>query len=297
MANIGDVENRGKSMKVNIADFRGAYMKFKNINIISIVSFTLFSSFSYAEMHAFSLPDGRALEAEVVDYNARTGLVDLKRADGKRVKVKPDVFVEEDQAYIKEWNAAKSFTSDKFLKISFDEEILKRWKEEIYKNLTDTEGNVEEYLMKEIKYEDVAYQVELRNMNKTPLDGMRMEYRVYYEQSRENRDKQKPAQYIWAAKSDISPIPGGQSVKVVTKPVTIYDDNLNPIGWADGSERVPGRGDVHGIRARIYLKTASGKEIMREACYPKNLSSGEFAWKGGTGKPPAPLDSKKKKGK
>ena len=251
----------------------------------------------FAEMRAFELPDGRMLEAEIVDYDARSGKVTLKRADGNRVPVKANIFIEKDQAYIREWDAAKSFASDRFLKIGFDQDTLKRWKEEVYKDLRDTDGNVEEYLMKEIKFEDVAYQVELRNMNKTPLDGMRMEYRIYYEQSRENRDKQNPTQYIWGGKSDISTLSGGQSVKVGTEPVTIYDDNLNPISWADGSERVPGRGDVHGIRARIYLKTKSGKEIMRECCHPSTLSSADYPWKAGTGKPPAPQGTGKKKGK
>lgn len=245
-----------------------------------------------AEMHAFELNDGRTLEAEIVDFDGRSGKVTLKRADGKRVPVPANIFVEADQAYIKEWDAAKAFTSDKFLKVSFDEKTLERRKEEIYKNLTDTDGNVEEYLMKEIKYEDVAFQIELRNMNKSALNGMRMEYRIYYEQSRENRNKQNPDQFVLAAESEVSAVAGGQNIKIMTKPVTIYDDNINAISWADGSERVPGRGDVHGIRARIYMKTKSGKEIMREVCYPKNLPSGVFGWKAGTGKPPKPVDSK-----
>jgi hypothetical protein len=249
---------------------------------------------SQAEMHAFEAKDGRAIEAEIVDYDARSGKVTLKRADGKRIPVKADFFVAADQAYIREWDSQKAFSSDRLLKISFDEETVNKSKEEVYRMLTDTEGNKEEYLMKEIKYEDVAYEVELRNMNKAALDGMRMEYRIYYEQSRENRDKQNPDQFILAGKSDISAIAGGQSAKIVTQPVTIYDDNLNAISWSDASERVPGRGDVHGVRARIYMKTKSGKELMREACYPDNLSTGDFGWKDGTGKPPAPADSKKK---
>ena len=51
----------------------------------------------------FTLPDGRSLEAEIVQYDERLGQVELKRADGKLVKIKPSVFVEEDQAYVDEW--------------------------------------------------------------------------------------------------------------------------------------------------------------------------------------------------
>ncbi|WP_372798470.1 hypothetical protein [Pontiella sp.] len=245
-----------------------------------------------AEMHAFELKDGRTLEAEIIDYDGRSGKVTLKRPDGKRVPVPADIFVGADQSYIQEWNAAKAFTSDQYLKITFDEEILERRKEEVYRDMTDTEGNMESYLMKEIKYEDVAFQIQLRNMNKSTLDGMRMEYRIYYEQSSENWNKQEPEQFVFAAEAEVSAVAGGQGIKIMTQPVTIYDDNLNAISWSDGSERVPGRGEVHGIRARLYMKNKSGGEIMREACYPKNLSNEEFAWKGGTGRPPKPVDSK-----
>ena len=125
-------------------------MKFIKLSLLSGATF-LFSPSGYSEMHAFELQDGRTIEAEEIDYDSRSGKVTLKRQDGKRIPVPANVFVEADQAYIREWDAAKAFTSDKFLKISFDREILERRKEEVYKNLRDTAGNEEEYLMKEIK--------------------------------------------------------------------------------------------------------------------------------------------------
>jgi hypothetical protein len=250
-----------------------------------------------AEMHAFSLPDGRSLEAEIVDYNAKLNQVELKRTDGKRVKVKASIFVDEDQAYIKEWDAAKAFTSDRLLKISCTDETIEEWKKEEYKDLRDTEGNVENYLMKETMFERVVYTVVFQNTNPSVLDNIRMDYRIYYEQSKESRDKPVAEQKVLAGKATIPPLPGkSQKVAVSSDPVVIYKDNINSIDWSDGSARVGGEGKVHGMRARLYLKTPSGQEIMREFCSPSSLSAAKYLWKDGT---PAAAKSKggKKKGK
>lgn len=246
------------------------------------------------EYRDFTSADGKTIRGKVIKYDGKQGTVMIERDNRKRATVPVNVFSTEDQTYIREWNAAQSFTSDKLLKIDFDSETVKKWKEDIYKDIRDTEGNVEEYLMKEIKYEDVAFEVEFRNMNKdTNLDGFRFEYRIYYEQSRENRDKQVPAQFVLGGESTVSGILAGKMMKITTDPVTIYEDNINAISWADGSERVGGEGDVHGIRARLYMKTKSGNEIMRECSYPSTLSRDDFPWKSKTGKPPAPVDSKR----
>ncbi|MEE9369786.1 MAG: hypothetical protein V3V05_13135 [Pontiella sp.] len=260
--------------------------------VIGAISIALLTGVANAEMHAFSLKDGRVLEAEVVDYSATLGKVTLKRADGKKIPVQTGIFVEADQAYIREWDAAKAFTSDRFLKISCDSEVTKKWKEEIYKDIRDTEGNVEEHLVKEIKYEDVAYEIEFKNTGKTPVDNVRIEYRIYYEQSRESRESPISEQYIFSGKSEL-PSLAGSGTTFLSDAVMVYADNISGIDWADGSSRVGGKGEVNGFRAKLYLKTASGKEIMREFCDPATLSTSKFPWKDGTGKPPKPVDAGK----
>ena len=272
-------------------------MNVRRIGIIGFFLGTVLFSPAYSETRAFSLLDGRTIEAEIVDYDGRQGAVTLKRVDGKRVPVKTDIFVEADQLYFKEWDAAKAFTSDSLFRISCDEEVLEKRKEEVYKDLRDTEGNVEEHLMKEIKYEDIAYNLNLRNGNKTALDNMRMEYRIYYEQSRESRDNPDATQYVLAGKTDLPALPGGGTAAVTTDAVTIYSDNINSIDWSDGSARVGGKGEVIGLRARLYITMGSGAEMTREITYPKTLSDKGFPWKSGTGRPPAAVGAAKKKKK
>lgn len=56
-----------------------------------------------AELHEFKLNDGRTIKAEVMKYNSTLGTVDIKRKDGKIVRVKSDIFSEKDQKYVEEW--------------------------------------------------------------------------------------------------------------------------------------------------------------------------------------------------
>ncbi|MEI6892872.1 MAG: SUMF1/EgtB/PvdO family nonheme iron enzyme [Pontiella sp.] len=58
-----------------------------------------------ALLHEFELKDGRTIKAEVVRFNSALGQVDLEREDGKRVKVKANIFTAKDQNYIKQWKS------------------------------------------------------------------------------------------------------------------------------------------------------------------------------------------------
>ena len=62
------------------------------VSVVVVLLTLLFAHQAGAEMRAFTLQDGRTLEAEIIEYNAKLGKVTLKRPDGKRVPVKPDLF-------------------------------------------------------------------------------------------------------------------------------------------------------------------------------------------------------------
>ncbi len=254
-------------------------MTSRQIVMLCLCTITMGISTAIAEMHAFTLEDGRALEAEIIDYNAKLGKVTLKRMDGKRIPVPSNIFIEADQEYIHEWDAAKAFSSDRFLKIFCDDEKIKERKEEKYKDISDTEGNVEKTLMKITAFEHIGYEITLQNMNQTAINGVRMEYNIYYEQSKESYEKPVADQKTFTDKITLPSLMGKKKTLVMTKGVEIHNDNINSINWVSGRARVGGKGEVHGMRARIYMKTSSGREIMREFCHPVSLSLGKFPWK------------------
>jgi len=109
-----------------------------------------------------------------------------------------------------------------------------------------------------------------------------MEYVIYYEQSQQGWDNPKPEQKIFSGTMDLPSLPGKKKTKVTTEPIVIHADSINQKDWVSGRVRTGGEGNIHGIRGRLYLKTASGREIMREFCYPASLSTKKFTWKGGT---------------
>lgn len=68
-----------------------------------------------------------------------------------------------------------------------------------------------------------------------------------------------------------------QNASVTTQSVEVHNDNVNPVPTK--VDRFGGKGEVHGIRARLYMKMASGTEIMREFSCPEKLSEKKFPWK------------------
>jgi hypothetical protein len=236
----------------------------------------------YGEMHAFTLPDGRTLEAEVVDFNGRLGTVVLKRADGKRIPIKPEVFIEADQQYIREWSKTLAFRSENVLKISCADDVVKDWKKEETQDIRYTDGSVEkDFIVNIKKYEQIAFNFEFNNLGDAPLKGISMEYCIYYEQSNMAMDKKpETVQKVFQGKETVPEIPVKKKVSMTTKPVEIYEDNLNNIPQGgDGDVRRPGKGDVHGMRARLYMTTSSGEKVMREVSSPSTLSEKNYPWK------------------
>lgn len=253
-------------------------------NILGLCIYVLFigTLFSHAEMHAFELPDGRTLEAEIMDYNTKLGLVELKRVDGKRVKVKPDLFIEKDQKYIREWTKSLAFRSPNIFKITCGDETLKKWKKEETKDIRYTDGIVEkDFVINVKKFEQIAYEIEFNNTGSTALQGITLEYCIFYEQSKMTNNGEKPEmkQKVLKGKLDVAAIPAKSKSDLMTKPVELYEDNLvNIPQGGDGDQRRGGEGDVHGIRGRLYLKTDSGETVMREFSKPTSLSEKDYRW-------------------
>jgi hypothetical protein len=231
-----------------------------------------------AEMHSFSLEDGRALEAEIVDYNRNLGKVTLKRPDGKRIPVPTKIFVEEDQSYIQAWAASNAFLSDGILNVKCDDEIVKTWKEEQKRDVTYTDGVVEkDYIHNVIKSEDVAYSFIFNNTGGASISGLVLEYCIYYEQS-DMAWEAKPEilQKTMYGSVEVPNIPVKVETVVATKPVMIYEDDINEIDQLDGDQRRPGKGKVRGVRARLYMK--SDKDSVREFSNPSSLSLKDYPW-------------------
>jgi len=141
------------------------YIKLKLV--IGCALSCLFVGSVTGELHEFKLPDGRALKAEIISYNARLEKVELKRADGKHVNVKPDIFVDEDQKYIKEWASLEDFRNESCFKVECKKRIQEKWRDD---NDIQQRG-----------YTRVAYELLLENKSSQALKDLRIEYRIFYD--------------------------------------------------------------------------------------------------------------------
>ncbi len=229
----------------------------------------------------FMSAEGKTIRGAVKAYDARTKMVTIERDNKRRSTVPITVFSEADQTYILEWDASKGFSSESLLKISCDNKQVEQRKEKELEDIHYSDGSVEKNFEKTVTtFERIAFEVKFQNQNKSELKDIRMEYRIYYEQSELVREKKpETKQKYFAGEMAIPVLPGNSKTMVTTETVEIHKDSVNPVPQSGGDLRRGGEGEVHGIRARLYMKMSSGKEVMREFSYPEKLSEEDFSWK------------------
>ena len=228
--------------------------------------------------YTFTLPDGRSLEAEIVQYDERLGQVELKRTEGKLVKIKPSVFVKSDQDYILDWAASRAFMSPAKLKVEADDRTVKSWKEEEYEDVRYSNGDVERELMKETRFEEQVYEIELFNKSDIAIEDVYIEYVVFYEQSKETYSKPVMEQKTKRGKIEINRLAGKTSVVKSTDEVKTHKDNIMSKNWVSGRSRTGGKGRVNGMRARLCKKLPEGEVVFRSFSSPTSLSESRYPW-------------------
>ena len=246
-----------------------------NHNFILII---LILTMNFVSAHKFDLPDGRSIEATILSVDDRSGIVELERADGKIAKVKTTVFIEEDQFYIKNWVSDRLFVSPVNLQIETDNILLEQWKEEEYADIMYTDGNVDRELMKETRFKKELFEITLKNRSNIPFEGLYIEYIIFYEQSNESYDKPVINQLIKRDKLEIKYILEKSNLVKKTDDITTFKDNIMSKNWTSGRSRTGGKGDVHGLRARLCKKMLDGTVAYREFSNPKSLSTSRYPW-------------------
>lgn len=220
-----------------------------------------------AELHEFNLPDGRALKAEILGYNARLGMVELKREDGTPVKVKPSLFVDEDRHYINEWVSLEDFRDSRRMKVDLKERIVKKWRED-----SDTEQR---------SFKNVVYEVSLHNKSSLDFNGVKVEYRIYYDKERNNHKTGKvdTIPSVLSGSLDMKSIAASQAHSEVTKPVKLlkYSYNISDYYRIDGKDPESTQDDIRGIWLRLTMETPTGVRAVRDVFEPSSIE-GKYKW-------------------
>ena len=254
----------------------------KRLVLFICLTASVFGVRAAAQYRDFTSADGKTIKAAVKAYDAQKKIVTIERDNKRTSKVPITVFSEADQKYILEWDASKGFLSANLLKISCADKVVEKRKEKELEDVNYTGGAVvKDFEKTVITFERIAYDIQFQNMNKYELKNIRMEYRIYYEQSEMVWEKKPEAkQNHFSGKKAVPTLSGKSKTMVTTESVEIHEDSVNPIPQAGGDQRRGGKGEVHGLRVRLYMKMSSGKEIMREFSCPEKLSEKKFPWKG-----------------
>lgn len=230
------------------------------------------------EYREFTSTEGKVIRGYIKAYDPRTKKVTIECENKGTKKAPITAFCGEDQDYIMEWEASKFFYDSKALKITADKRRVDQRKEKDWGNVS-TGGDVNKRLIKETVYESVLYDIELYSRNEADLRDLRLVYIIYYEQSEMSWEKPIVVQKTRREELSIPLIKGRTKSKVETESVEIHRDNVTQRAWVSDRVRTGGEGEIHGLRARLFMTLPSGKEIVRDFSYPEKLSLVKYPWK------------------
>ena len=218
-----------------------------------------------AEVHEFSTPDGKTVKAEIIGFNAKLGKVELKREGGKRVKVKPAIFVQADQAYIQEWAALDGFRNPSSFKVECRKKTVEKWKED---------GSVHE-----VKYERKQYEVKIENRTSTPIEGLAVECRIYYEQEKSRPGQSKTTLKLdKPGKLDLTHLRTKETRTLKTDSIVLESRSFNSVDYYyEQGDPQNTEGKLKGIWLRITAKTSGGQTAVRNIYEPASIE-GKFRW-------------------
>lgn len=238
-------------------------------------------AYANEEYRTFSDTKEQTVSAKIVDCNLPKGKVTLELKEGKRRATIPiNSLSTEDQTYVKEWYAANEALVSKNLRITTKKTTLKKWK----KNDSDdvvTTGNdsYSSAIQETTEFEQVAFDITLQNTSKVLLPATRIEYKIYYEQSETFTDDTEAEQLIFKGSLDVAALKQKEKAELQTEYVQIreVEISLDP-GLIFDNPPTGAKGEVHGMRARVYLMMPNGEEAMREFCEPSSLSEKQYPW-------------------
>ena len=230
-------------------------------------------------LRTFSTPDGRSLEARVLEHNESNGKIKVERADGRKIWILPSVFSEGDQEYIRQWIVAHQFMSSIKFKIKGESD---KDSELLFEKARDGSK------VRSEEATDIAYTITLQNRSGFTFPDLQVEYRAFIHTK--GYEGKKDSDRVEGALLDIGELVAGEQVTktITTHLVTDY------VTVAQASESYYGtysytyygkktyEDDLEGFWVRVYGPSIDGQPAVREWCYPSDTSD-DFAWSHTTG--------------
>jgi hypothetical protein len=236
--------------------------KLIGVTLILLISGSMLVSANYRD---FMDAQGRTIRGRVLRYDAKQRKVTIERDNKKVFTVPLRTFSDEDQKYILQWEFNKVFLSESSFKIEAQRKKVK-----------DKEGSYSGTITAE-KLENTAYEVILQNKSTSELEGLEVEYCIYYEQEKAIRGKTVDEEGVRYGTMDVGSMRPKSTKELMTEHVSVYTHELDA-GWifVDGRDnKITGK--VRGVWIRVNMKAESGEVLTRNYCMPDSLSNSK-AW-------------------
>ena len=244
-------------------------------NLVVVLGMLSFSWICAAgELHEFRSFSGKSVKAEIMDYNGRMDEVTLRLPNRRIRKVKPSVFIEADQEYIKKWSLIDGFKNSSKLRM----EINKKAGD--FRRLEGRRGSV-------AKTRKTRYDIVVENLNSYPMEKISVEYKIFLKPqgdgqwhselvgllgSRDELQNPSPVSGArWCEK-----IPAGGKILFETK--FARSVKAKPTSRPDSSGNVLKNQAIvlEGIWVRLVMEL-DGKKIARDVFAPDTLE-GKHEW-------------------
>lgn len=211
------------------------------------------------EAHEFTGANGRTCHGRVVGYNASTGIVTIEKKDNGTCKVELALLSPGDQSYVREWHLIKEFFTANRIRISARE---KKCADDQEKEFHNRDG---QYLARQA-LQSIGYEIDLQNWIKSNLTEVKLEYCIYFEQDRPDRDHGSvTVQGVKCGTLNIGTLAAGARIEIDSKPALLFQRER---------ERGPGstlQADIRGIWIRLYIPLDDGRRAMLEYATPKRI--------------------------
>jgi len=207
-----------------------------------------------AQSRTFTDTTGRTLEAEIMDATEST--VQVRRADGRVFAIVLETLSAEDRAHVAAWRTERAFAFGGI-------EVAAR------RVRLDTERVQTRSSTK--KAEDWCYKLTIANKSRADLDGLTIEYRVFYIDDTAKADRNELPWKRKNGRTVLATLAAGTSTEVQTITVPLEVVVLKPGHTYSGTRKRR----VEDTLAGIWVRVRRGNEVLHEFADPTSLMKSE----------------------
>ncbi|MDF7826081.1 hypothetical protein P4B35_18770 [Pontiellaceae bacterium B12227] len=255
-------------------------------------------TFAADAFRTFTSADGRTLKAKILSYDERKEKVEIQREDNRKLTVSPASFSEKDQTHIRKWYAAQVFMSPNLFQLEVKRKETGSTKKEHEVDVGEDGGGggrrgggetgvITVAIDKRTTYK---FNLTLENKSNTQLNGITIEYRIYYDQQKavldekankgRAEDSDRPERYMAVdalkakeSRARLKPAEAKSRRTVSTTSVTLLERSASR-SWGD---KIDLKSNLHGAWIRLTMKGPDGEVLTRDVASSNSIMK-KFPW-------------------